>query len=70
LTGGVQVQLNGLVNAGVRSVVVSVAFPILYPPFYQYNNDPQDYARVLGFYQGVMAAARQRGLKSRRSSRR
>ena len=63
LTSGVQVQLNGLVNAGVRSVVISVAFPILYQPFYQYDNDPQDYAKVLGFYQSVMAEARKRGLK-------
>jgi hypothetical protein len=63
LTSGVQLQLNGLVNAGVRSVVISVAFPILYPPFYQFNNDPQDYAKVLSFYQSVMAEARKRGLK-------
>jgi len=60
---GVATQLNGLVAAGVQSVTVAISFPFLYQPFYQYNNDPQDYARVLSFYQGVMAAARSRGLK-------
>ena len=60
---GVNTQLNGLVAAGVKSVTVAISFPFLYQPFYQYNNDPQDYATVLSFYQGVMAAARSRGLK-------
>ncbi|HYW43116.1 MAG TPA: hypothetical protein VE959_09685 [Bryobacteraceae bacterium] len=60
---GVASQLNGLANAGVESVTIGVSFPILYLPFYQYNNDPQDYATVLSFYQSVMAAARSRGMK-------
>jgi hypothetical protein len=59
----VELQLDGLVNVGVQTVVVGVSFPILYPPFYQYNNDPQDYATVVSFYQKVMTQARQRGLK-------
>ena len=59
----VQLQLSGLVRVGVQSVVIGIGFPILYQPFYQYNNDPQDYAKVLSFYQNVMAAVRQRGLK-------
>lgn len=59
----VELQLNGLVNLGVQSVVIGVSFPILYQPFYQYNNDPQDYAKVLTFYQNVMTEVRKRGLK-------
>jgi hypothetical protein len=59
----VQLQLNGLTSVGVQSVVFAVGFPILYQPFYQYNNDPQDYAKVLSFYQSVMSEARKRGLK-------
>jgi len=60
---GVGVQLNGLANAGVQSVTIAIGFPILYQPFYQYNNDPQDYATVLSFYQSVMAAVRSHGMK-------
>lgn len=59
----VQLQLNGLVSVGVQSVVIGVGFPILYQPFYQYNNDPQDYAKVLSFYQSVMTEVHKRGLK-------
>ena len=59
----VQLQLNGLASVGVQSVTVGVGFPILYQPFYQYNNDPQDYNKVLTFYQSVMAELRKRGLK-------
>jgi len=60
---GVGVQLNGLANAGVQSVTIGIGFPILDQPFYQYNNDPQDYATVLSFYQSVMAAVRSHGMK-------
>ena len=59
----VQAELDGLARVGVQFVTFAVAFPILYQPFYAYNNDPQDYASVLTFYQNVMAAARQRGMK-------
>ena len=59
----VQAELDGLARVGVQFVTFAVAFPILYQPFYEYNKDPQDYASVLTFYQNVMAAARQRGMK-------
>ena len=59
----VNLQLDGLVNVGVQSVVLGISFPILYQPFYQYNNDPQDYAKVLSFYQNVMSEVHKRGLK-------
>ena len=59
----VQTELDGMAKLGVQFVNVAVSFPILYQPFYAYNNDPQDYALVLSFYQNVMAAIRQRGMK-------
>ena len=60
---GVERELDGLVRLGMQSVNISVGFPLLYEPFYQWNNDPQDYQTVLTFYQSVMSEARQRGLK-------
>lgn len=59
----VQSELDGLSGLGVQFVTVAVSFPILYQPFYTYNNDPQDYASVLAFYQGVMAAIRAHNMK-------
>jgi len=60
----VQLELNGLAKLGVQFVTIGVSFPILYQPFYQYNNDPQDYQSVLSFYESVMAEVRQRGMKA------
>jgi uncharacterized protein (TIGR03437 family) len=59
----VQGELDGLSRLGVQFVTVGLSFPILYQPFFTYNNDPQDYASVLAFYQGVMSAIRQHGMK-------
>lgn len=59
----VETELNALAKLGVQEVTTAVAFPILYQPFYQYNGDPLDYAKVLSFYQNVMAQARQRGMR-------
>ena len=56
-------ELDGFSKLGVTVVNLAVSFPILYQPFYTYNNDPQDYASVLAFYQNVIAAIRQRGMK-------
>ena len=61
---GLRRELDALSSRiGVRAVTILVGFPTLYPPFYQYNKDPEDYARVLTFYKNVMAEARKRGLK-------
>jgi uncharacterized protein (TIGR03437 family) len=59
----VQTELDGLAMLGVQFVTVAVSFPILYQPFYQYNNDPQDYQQVLNFYQNVMSEVRNRHMK-------
>ena len=60
----VEMELDGLARLGVQFVTVAVSFPILYQPFYSFeNNNPQDYAQVLSFYQNVMAQARQRNMK-------
>jgi len=56
-------ELNALDLVGLQSVTVAVGFPILYQPFYQYNNDPQDYTQVLSLYQNVIAELRRRGLR-------
>jgi len=59
----VQNELDGLSKLGVQFVVTAVSFPILYQPFYDYIDAPQDYQQVLSFYQAVIAAARQRGMR-------
>jgi uncharacterized protein (TIGR03437 family) len=56
-------QLNAFALLGVQSVTTCIGFPILYQPFYQYNNDPQDYRNVLAFYQKFVTEAHNRGLK-------
>jgi len=61
---GVRREMDALSSRiGVQAVTIAVGFPTLYPPFYEYNKDPQDYPKVLDFYKGVMAEARQRGLR-------
>jgi uncharacterized protein (TIGR03437 family) len=64
----VNMELDGLAKVGVQMVTTAVSFPILYQPFYTSTActspcDAQDYATVLTFYQNVVAAARQRGMK-------
>jgi uncharacterized protein (TIGR03437 family) len=59
----VQTSLDGFSRAGVQAVTIAVSFPILYQPFYTYMNQSQNYASVLSFYQSVVAAARQHGMK-------
>jgi uncharacterized protein (TIGR03437 family) len=59
----VELELDDLAKMNVQFVTVAVSFPILYQPFYQYNNDPQDYQTVLTFYQNVMDQIHQRGMK-------
>ena len=60
---GVQNQLDAFASLGLNCVTFAASFPILYQPFYQYNSDPQDYPRVLAFYQSVMSEVRKRGMK-------
>jgi uncharacterized protein (TIGR03437 family) len=59
----VQLELDGMAKLGVQFVTIGASFPLLYQPFFTYNNDPQDYQSVLNFYLAVMAAVRQRGMK-------
>ena len=59
----VNTELDGFSKLGVTLVTAAVSFPILYQPFFTYNNDPQDYASVLAFYQNVIAAAHKRGMQ-------
>src|ERR1035438_5132884 len=56
-------QLNAFALLGVQSVTTCIGFPLLYQPFYQYNNDPQDYPEVVAFYQSFVSEAHKRGLK-------
>jgi uncharacterized protein (TIGR03437 family) len=56
-------QLNAFALVGVQSVTTCIGFPLLYQPFYQYNNDPQDYTQVVAFYQNFVSEAHKRGLK-------
>jgi uncharacterized protein (TIGR03437 family) len=56
-------QLNAFALMGVQSVTTCIGFPLLYQPFYQYNNDPEDYPEVVAFYQSFVSEAHKRGLK-------
>jgi len=59
----VLIQLNAFALVGVQSVTTCIGFPTLYQPFYQYNNNPQDYPRMVAFYQNFVSEAHKRGLK-------
>jgi uncharacterized protein (TIGR03437 family) len=59
----VQTQLDGFARVGVQSVTFAVGFPILYQPFFTFNNDPQDYQTILNFYKAVAAAVHQHGMR-------
>jgi len=56
-------QLNALALLGVQFVTTCIGFPLLYQPFYQYNNDPQGYPNIVAFYQNFVSEAHKRGLK-------
>jgi uncharacterized protein (TIGR03437 family) len=56
-------QLNGFALVGVQSVTTCIGFPALYQPFYEYNGDPQDYPKMVTFYQNFVSEAHKRGLK-------
>ena len=58
---GARLELDRLRALGVRGVVFTVSFPLLYPPFHAWSHtDPAPY---LAFYRQVAAEARARGLK-------
>ena len=59
----VLIQLNAFALVGVQSVTTCIGFPTLYQPFYEYNNDPQDYPKMVAFYQDFVSEAHKRGLK-------
>jgi uncharacterized protein (TIGR03437 family) len=59
----VLIQLNAFALVGVQSVTTCIGFPALYQPFYEYNGDPQDYPKMVTFYQNFVSEAHKRGLK-------
>ncbi len=60
---GVRLELTRLQELGVHAVTVCIGFPLLYRPFFEYNGDPQDYDRFLGFYRELAQEVHGRGLK-------
>jgi len=56
-------ELDRLQGLGVNAVTLCIGFPILYQPFYDFNGDPQDYQRILNFYQQLAMEIHHRGLK-------
>lgn len=56
-------ELSALKGLGVQAVIIPIGFPILYQPFYQFNGDPGDYARMLDFYKQLVADVHGEGLK-------
>ena len=58
--------IDALQALGVRTVKMSINFPVLYAPYYQSSvgaNNAAGYQQTLSFYQAVVAALRQRGMK-------
>jgi hypothetical protein len=58
--------LDALQALGVSTIKMSINFPVLYEPYYDSAsgaNNPAGYQQTLTFYQQVVAAVRQRGLK-------
>ncbi len=65
---GVNLELDRLRSLGLKAVVLSVGFPILFEPFHQWNegNAAQgtaNYQTLLAFYKQVAAEVRARGMK-------
>ena len=56
-------ELKALKSLGVQAVVVKTGYPLLYQPFLQFNGDPQDYAKIVSFYQGVSNDIHAAGMK-------
>src|SRR5262249_9713685 len=59
----IQQELDRLQSLGVKAVDLSIGFPILYQPFYAFNQDPQDYQSMTDFYRQLASEIRKRGLK-------
>ncbi|HZT28900.1 MAG TPA: hypothetical protein VFA33_03385 [Bryobacteraceae bacterium] len=55
--------LDALQSIGVSFVRVAILFPVLYPPFAGFQNNPQQYQQYLNFYIQVANEVRRRGLK-------
>jgi len=60
---GIRLELDSLQSLGVKAVTICIGFPILYQPFYEFNRDPEDYARFIKFYRELSADIHARGLK-------
>ncbi len=58
--------IDALQAEGVRTVKMSINFPVLYQPYYASAsgaNNPAGYQQTLGFYQSVVSELRSRGMK-------
>jgi hypothetical protein len=56
-------ELDSLQALGVKAVTICIGFPVLYQPFYAFNQDTEDYPRFLKFYGDLTAEIHGRGLK-------
>jgi hypothetical protein len=56
-------ELDGLQSLGVKAVTICIGFPVLYQPFYEFNQDPEDYQKFLSFYRELANNIHARGLK-------
>lgn len=56
-------ELDRLKALGTTAVTVPFNFPILYQPFYEFNGNAADYARILAFHRWLADEIRKRGLK-------
>ena len=56
-------ELQELQATGATAVTVHINFPILYQPFYTYENNPAQYAQFVAFYQQLISDVHARGMK-------
>jgi hypothetical protein len=56
-------ELDGLQALCVKAVTMCIGFPVLYQPFYEFNQDTEDYQRFLNFYRELVGDIHARGLK-------
>ena len=56
-------ELQELQATGATAVTVHIDFPILYQPFYTYQNNPAQYAQFVAFYQQLISDVHARGMK-------
>jgi uncharacterized protein (TIGR03437 family) len=60
---GYLTELAALKKVGAQAVVVKMGYPLLYEPFMQFNGTPDDYSKIVAFFQQVVKDVHDAGMK-------